>query len=103
MLPARENASDGLRNSVSAQRFDRPLPQTRGSSRSPHRYLHSRCRPWHYEPIGNSRAPQITKPLPRQLLMKRGQDIFEYACHEGNYGMFNLLSGARAADATSGQ
>jgi hypothetical protein len=35
--------------------------------------------------------------------MKRGQDIFEYACHEGNYGMFNLLSGARAADATSGQ
>ncbi len=24
--------------------------------------------------------------------------LFEYACHEGNYGMFNLLAGARAAD-----
>jgi hypothetical protein len=24
--------------------------------------------------------------------------IFEYACHEGNYGMFNLLSGARAQE-----
>ncbi len=24
--------------------------------------------------------------------------IFEYACHEGNYGMFNLLAGARAED-----
>ena len=26
------------------------------------------------------------------------QMIFEYACHEGNYGMANLLSGARAAE-----
>ncbi len=25
--------------------------------------------------------------------------IFEYACHEGNYGMVNALSGARAAEA----
>ena len=25
--------------------------------------------------------------------------IFEYACHEGNYDMVNLLSGARAEDA----
>ena len=24
--------------------------------------------------------------------------IYEYACHEGNYGMFNLLSGARAIE-----
>ena len=24
--------------------------------------------------------------------------LFEYACHEGNYGMFNLLSGARAQE-----
>ena len=24
--------------------------------------------------------------------------IFEYACHEGNYGMVNLLSGARAQE-----
>jgi hypothetical protein len=24
--------------------------------------------------------------------------LYEYACHEGNYGMFNALSGARARD-----
>ena len=24
--------------------------------------------------------------------------IFEYACHEGNYGMFNILAGARALE-----
>ena len=24
--------------------------------------------------------------------------VFEYACHEGNYGMANNLSGARAED-----
>ena len=27
-----------------------------------------------------------------------GAYLFEYACHEGNYGMTNLLSGARAAE-----
>lgn len=25
-------------------------------------------------------------------------DVFEYACHEGNYAMRNILSGARAAE-----
>ena len=40
-------------------------------------------------------ARSFTVALP----MKRsGDDIFEYACHEGNYGMANLLSGARAAE-----
>jgi hypothetical protein len=29
-------------------------------------------------------------------------DVFEYACHEGNYAMRNILSGARAADKQSG-
>ena len=24
--------------------------------------------------------------------------LFEYACHEGNYGMFNLLAGARVQE-----
>jgi hypothetical protein len=27
-----------------------------------------------------------------------GYEIFEYACHEGNYAMSNILSGARAAE-----
>jgi hypothetical protein len=25
-------------------------------------------------------------------------EIFEYACHEGNYGLANILRAARAAD-----
>lgn len=29
--------------------------------------------------------------------------IFEYACHEANYGMFNILSGARAAEAKAAE
>ena len=27
------------------------------------------------------------------------EPIYEYACHEGNYGMMGILAGARAADA----
>ena len=27
------------------------------------------------------------------------QPLFEYACHEGNYGMRNMLSAARAEEA----
>ncbi len=28
--------------------------------------------------------------------MKRGQaPLYEYACHEGNYGLLNILTGAR--------
>jgi hypothetical protein len=26
------------------------------------------------------------------------EPVYEYACHEGNYGMKNLLSGARAME-----
>jgi len=29
--------------------------------------------------------------------------IYEYACHEGNYGMIGLLSGARAQDVKDDQ
>ncbi len=29
--------------------------------------------------------------------------IFEYACHEGNYGMYNILSGARAEERASAE
>jgi hypothetical protein len=35
--------------------------------------------------------------------MKKSQEpIFEYACHEGNYAMRNMLSAARAAEAGAG-
>ena len=28
-----------------------------------------------------------------------GEQLYEYACHEGNYGMEGILSGARAEEA----
>ena len=32
--------------------------------------------------------------------MKRSRGpLFEHACHEGNYGLFNILAGARAEEA----
>ena len=27
--------------------------------------------------------------------MHRGDALYEYACHEGNYGLLNILRGAR--------
>ena len=32
------------------------------------------------------------------LKLDNGYGFYEYACHEGNYSMFNILSGARAAE-----
>jgi hypothetical protein len=29
--------------------------------------------------------------------------VYEYACHEGNYGLQNILSGARAGDKAAEQ
>jgi hypothetical protein len=31
-------------------------------------------------------------------MVRTAGPIYEYACHEGNYGMVNLLSGARAQE-----
>ena len=43
-----------------------------------------------------------TKPWSVEISMsKRNEPIFEYACHEGNYGMFGILSGARAQEKKS--
>jgi hypothetical protein len=36
-----------------------------------------------------------------RLTEDRDQPLFEYACHEGNYAMRNILSAARAADAAA--
>ena len=42
----------------------------------------------------------FTRPFTVALPMRRSaMPIYEYACHEGNYGMVNALSGARAAEA----
>jgi hypothetical protein len=42
-----------------------------------------------------------TRPWTAQIPMRRTDDqMFEYACHEANYGMTNLLQGARAIEKT---
>ena len=42
----------------------------------------------------------FTQSISASIPMKRSERaVFEYACHEGNYGMFNILSGARAEEA----
>ena len=45
---------------------------------------------------------RFTQPWTAVIPMtKTDAPLFEYACHEGNYGMTNLLSGARADDAAA--
>jgi hypothetical protein len=42
----------------------------------------------------------FTKPVTVLVPMVRADgELFEYACHEGNYGMANMLSGARQEEA----
>jgi len=40
----------------------------------------------------------FTAPFTVLLPMKKGDVMYEYACHEGNYGLPNMLSGARALE-----
>jgi len=35
-------------------------------------------------------------------LRKASEQVFEYACHEGNIGMATILSGARAEEKAAG-
>jgi hypothetical protein len=35
------------------------------------------------------------------LTMNDAEPLYEYACHEGNYAIQNILSGSRAADAAA--
>ena len=44
----------------------------------------------------------FTRPFTARLPMKRGEAMFEYACHEGNYGLPNQLAGARVEEARAG-
>jgi hypothetical protein len=43
-----------------------------------------------------------TKPWTMLIVLTRSSDVHlhEYACHEGNYAMRNILSAARAEEAT---
>ena len=40
----------------------------------------------------------FTRPFTAALPMKRGEAVYEYACHEGNYGLYNMLAGARSQE-----
>lgn len=47
-----------------------------------------------------------TRPWTGMFTYVRGEtqyELVEYACHEGNYGMTNILSGARAREAEAGR
>ncbi len=42
---------------------------------------------------------ELQEPIREVLQLQQGMSpLFEYACHEGNYGMMNALSGARMAE-----
>ena len=44
----------------------------------------------------------FTRPFTVAVPMRlNAEPMFEYACHEGNYGLLNILSGARAEEAES--
>ena len=44
-----------------------------------------------------------TQPLSVMVPMLRNDErMYEYACHEGNYGMTNLLNGARVQEHAAG-
>ena len=43
-----------------------------------------------------------SRPWTYQVPMQwNDQPLFEYACHEGNYGLYNILAGARAQEAAA--
>lgn len=39
-----------------------------------------------------------TRPWTAMFSLKKGEGVYEFACHEGNYSMTNMLSGARAEE-----
>ena len=57
----------------------------------------------HYE-VTVSDPATFARPWTAALDLKTStqvSDVFEYACHEGNYAMRNILSGARMAERTT--
>ena len=59
--------------------------------------------PGHDRLRGDDRRQPAPSPAPWKVAMPLNRDvayqIFEYACHEGNYGLVNSLSAGRAEDA----
>jgi hypothetical protein len=45
------------------------------------------------------RSGVLHGPYTREIIFDKSPDkIYEYACHEGNYGMTNILSGHRVLE-----
>lgn len=54
--------------------------------------------------LTSSDPGQFTSPFTREIIFDHTPDkIYEYACHEGNYGMYNILSGHRAEERMAAQ
>ena len=58
----------------------------------------------HYEATVDDPRTWV-EPWTMRIVLERDDDyrIFEYACHEANYAMYDILSGARAQEAAEGQ
>ena len=78
-----------------------PKSDFRGSAESLHlveRYTRAGPDTLNYE-VTVIDATTWTRPWTVLISLKRSEDaIFEYACHEGNYGMEGILSGHRALE-----
>jgi hypothetical protein len=62
------------------------------------RFKRVEARTLHYEFTVND-PTTWTAPWTAQIPMTKSEEpLYEYACHEGNYGMMNLLSAARAVE-----
>ena len=49
-------------------------------------------------------AASYTRPWTLENTLRAAPGpVYEFACHEGNYGLPNILSGARAEEAASGK
>ena len=44
-----------------------------------------------------------TRPWSAKIAWTKVPLLFEYACHEDNYGLYGILAGARAQEQKSGQ
>jgi hypothetical protein len=87
---------------VEVTNFPAAMVNYRGATGSLHlveRYRRLDAKTVHYE-VTVSDPATFSRPWTAALTLKTSPqpDVFEYACHEGNYAMRHILSGARAAE-----
>jgi len=87
---------------VDVTNFPTTMINYRGAGGSLHlteRFRRVDARTVRYE-VTVSDPTTFARPWKAALSLRTGgmSDVFEYACHEGNYAMRNILSGARAAE-----